>query len=260
MSIVFTGKGTPITRADFAGAVAALGIDEASLWTLVTVETRGFGFLPDRRPKILFERHIFHERTGGRFDRTAPDLSNPAAGGYSGGAGEYLRLQRAMALDETAALQSASWGLGQVMGFNAAAAGFDSPAAMVTAMVAGEGAQLRAVTHFIVSNPALAAAFRARQWAQVALFYNGRDYQKNHYDTLLQQHYTVFCNPAERPDLDLRTAQACLTYLGYRTSGVDGVLGPSTKASLLAFRAAHGLPPGGLDGDVMQALMTAACI
>src|SRR6185312_12521696 len=91
MPIVFAGKGTPISASDVQTAAAALGGDVASLWSLVAVETRGFGFLKDRRPQILFERHIFHRRTGGRFDAADPNISNAHAGGYSGGAAEYVR-------------------------------------------------------------------------------------------------------------------------------------------------------------------------
>src|SRR4051794_34091262 len=113
MSMNFMGKGTPITAQDFAGALAELNCDDASLWAVFTVETRGFGFLRDRRPQILFERHIFHKRTSGRFSAANPDISNPKPGGYHGGAAEYDRLAKAMALNQRAALESASWGLGQ---------------------------------------------------------------------------------------------------------------------------------------------------
>src|ERR1700723_3384600 len=110
MPITLTGKGTPIGDADFQAAVTALGGDTASLWSLVVVETNGFGFLSDRRPQILFERHIFHRLTGGKFDQAYPDISSATPGGYSGGAAEYLRLQRALTLAERSALSSASWG------------------------------------------------------------------------------------------------------------------------------------------------------
>jgi hypothetical protein len=58
-----------------------LGVDQATLWSLLTVETRGFGFLPDQRPEILFERHIFHKHTGGRFSAGHPNISSPAVKG-----------------------------------------------------------------------------------------------------------------------------------------------------------------------------------
>ena len=73
--------------------------------------------MPDRRPQILFERHIFHRLTDGKFDDG--QISDPAAGGYGArGAAQYDRLALALAKDADAALQSASWGIGQIMGMN----------------------------------------------------------------------------------------------------------------------------------------------
>jgi hypothetical protein len=254
MLTTFSGKGTPISKADVTTAVADLGGDEASLWTLVAVETRGFGFLSDRRPQILFERHIFHNRTGGRFTIAHPDISNPTPGGYAGGAAEYDRLQRAMELNEVAALESASWGLGQVMGFNAQKAGFSNAEAMVTAMVASEAAQMQAAVRFIMANGPMLAAYKAKVWAKMAFFYNGAGFANNHYDAHLQHYHEIYSDPANRPDIDLRTAQACLTYLGFSPQGVDGVLGSRTRVALLAYRKARGMAPGALDDQVLQRL------
>src|SRR5512147_1186377 len=120
----FTGAGTPLSEIGLNSAAEDVGAGLPALWAVMTVETRGCGFLPDRRPQILFERHVFHERTGGKYSSRAPGISNPAAGGYGpAGAHQYDRLESAMQLDRKAALESTSWGLGQVMGFNAATAG-----------------------------------------------------------------------------------------------------------------------------------------
>jgi hypothetical protein len=257
----FAGKGTPLLRADIDNAVTTLGGDEAQLWALVAVETKGFGFLPDRRPQILFERHVFARLTDGQYNQAHPDISNPVAGGYSGGAAEYDRLQRAMALDGHAALSSASWGLGQIMGFNAASAGFAEAEAMVTAMVADETAHLQALVSFIASNPPLLAAYQARDWAKIAFHYNGSNYQQNQYDVKLEQHYDQFRGPSNLPDIDLRGAQACLTYLGFSTNGVDGLNGPGTRAAVQAYRAARGLPAGSnIDPDLCGRLAADAQI
>jgi N-acetylmuramidase/Putative peptidoglycan binding domain len=250
MSIVFEAKGTPFTRDDIQNAAVSLGGDQAALWSLMAVETQGFGFLQDRRPCILFERHIFHLRTGGKYDREDPNLSNPSPGGYLGGAAEYDRLGRAMQLDERAALESASWGLGQMMGYNAATAGFTDVYAMVAAMIAGEAAQLRATANFITADPPLYAALRDRNWARVAFNYNGAGYARNHYDEKLEQNYQLFSTAAGLPDIDVRTAQACLFYLDYLPDGVDGQSGPRTRKAVLAFRLRNGLPPGDLDANV----------
>jgi hypothetical protein len=115
----------------------SLSVKAPEIWTVLAVETAGCGFLPDRRPQILFERHIFHGLTGGRFDDG--DISDPVAGGYGpGGAHQFERLQRALAKDRIAALKSASWGLGQIMGGNFAASGFPDVETMVAQMCDSE--------------------------------------------------------------------------------------------------------------------------
>ena len=256
----FAAKGTPIAQSDVATAVTALGGDEATFWSLVAVETHGFGYLSDRRPQILFERHVFHQRTGGKYSAAHPDISNPTPGGYIGKAAEYDRLRSAIQLDARAALESASWGIGQIMGYNAGLVGFANVEAMVTAMVASEAAQLQAFVNFIANQAALAKAFQTRNWTLLARLYNGPNYLKNHYDEQLQHNYTVFSVAANRPNMDIRTAQVCLTYLGYNAKGVDGTLGPGTRAALLAYRAKRGQPAGDLDAALLAMLVADAAI
>src|SRR5215471_4442242 len=64
----FRGVGQPIANAGFQSALDTIGVTAAELWAVIGVETSGSGFLADRRPTILFERHVFSQRTGGRFD------------------------------------------------------------------------------------------------------------------------------------------------------------------------------------------------
>src|SRR5436305_5353027 len=116
----FVGTAFPLSQGGVNETLTSSGLGIAELWAVLSVETSGCGFLDDRRPKILFERHVFSRETNGGFDASHPDLSNPTAGGYgAGGAAQYDRLQRAIVLDREAALLSTSWGLGQVMGYNA---------------------------------------------------------------------------------------------------------------------------------------------
>jgi hypothetical protein len=146
----FSGRGFPVTEQGVKDARKIVAIDVPKFWAVMSVESRGFGFLSDRRPKILFERHIFHKRTGGKFSTKHPDISNPNAGGYGpAGANQYVRLEKAIKLDRTAALESASWGVGQVMGFNASDAGFPDVQTMVDAMKDAEDAQMIAMFNFI---------------------------------------------------------------------------------------------------------------
>ena len=255
----FVGTAAPLTQAGFDAVSSRLGVDAPSLWSLVTVETRGFGFLADRRPKILFERHVFHRRTGGRFSAAHPDISNHTAGGYSRDtAGEYLRLERASALDHQAAIESTSWGLGQVMGFNAVSLGYPSAAEMIVAFMQGEDAQLEGSERFIAGNVSLAKAFRMRDWGRVARFYNGIGYAKNQYDKKLARCHNTYSTKGT-PSIELRAAQARLTYLGFDPGAVDGLIGRATRAALTAFQTANALPATGTpDVRTLDALRTAA--
>lgn len=252
--VTFTGPGTPLSQTAFDATIGTLGCDAPGLWALLAVETQGCGFLPDRRPKILFERHFFSRLTKGQYDASHPDISNPSPGGYgAAGAHQYDRLAAAIALDQDAALQSASWGLGQIMGANHAAAGYADAAAMVAAFVADEGAQLAAMAAFIVHN-ALAHAVAGKDWAAYARGYNGPNYAENAYDTRLAANNQRFVDHG-CPDIGLRAGQVYLVYRGYDTGGIDGVLGPATTAALNSFQASNGLPQTGqCDAATLAAL------
>ena len=235
MKDIFEGAGQPLDQAGFNNALNVVGGNPEALWSILRVETKGFGFFADRRPKILFERHIFRGRTGGRFDGQAPDLSNKVPGGYSSGTAEYTRLKRAMLLDRDAALASVSWGLGQVMGFNAVKIGYASADAMISAFAGDEAAQILGCARFINATPALRDAYLAHRWDRVAFFYNGSNYAINAYDSkLAAAHQDFLTNGC--PSIDLRATQAYLTYLGFDPRGIDGLPGAGTARALAAFR------------------------
>lgn len=253
----FSGNAAPLTRDGFDKVRSALAADAESLWALMTVETSGFGFLPDRRPKILFERHIFHKRTGGRFSTQFPDISSRIPGNYKGGEAEYQRIAMAMKLDPRAALDSTSWGLGQIMGFNAARLGYANAEDMVNKFRVDEDQQLEGALRFIQAYPALEKAFAAKNWSKVAFFYNGAAYARNEYDKKLDRYYTLY-KAKGTPSIDVRMAQALLTYLGYSPRGVDGLIGDGTQTALIAFQKAHGLPvTAALDDHTMDELQRA---
>lgn len=253
----FTGKGTPLSTDGFDAALGVLGAPHESLWAVLSVETSGCGYLADRRPKILFERHYFHRLTHGRFDRTNPDISAPTAGGYGeGGAHQYERLAAAIALDRDSALRSASWGIGQIMGANFDAAGFGSAEEMVAAFVTGEDAQLAGMARFM-AHEGMKPALSAGKWATLARMYNGKDYAKHRYDEKLGTYYTRF-KAHGCPDIIVRAVQAYLTYKGDDPGGIDGILGQQTTDALKAFQAANGLPADGKPTDETLAKL-AAC-
>ena len=237
-SLPFQGAGRPLSIAGLASIAQKLGVHAVEIWTVLTIETSGCGYMPDRRPEILYERHIFHRLTKGKYDDG--DISDPTAGGYGqSGAHQYDRLALAIAKNRTAALQSCSWGIGQIMGENYALAGFSDVEHMVAAISESEDHQLAAMANFLVGSR-LDIALRSRDWASFARGYNGPNYAIHRYDIRLNAEFQKY-SAGGLPDLNVRAAQLYLTYLHFHPGPVDGIAGKRTCSALADFQTQHGL-------------------
>lgn len=188
---------------DLVAAADRLGVPVAAVRALNEVESRGAGLLPDGRPVILFERHQFwrqlqeHGRNPALYAENCPNILSQKPGGYHGGAAEYTRLSSAQQIHSAAALESASWGAFQVMGYHWKALGYDSIDHFVTSMHRSEAEHLDAFVRFILATPALHAALKARKWAKVAELYNGPAYAKNLYDKKLALAFAKYADPVK---------------------------------------------------------------
>lgn len=242
MAIEFSGAARPLDDEGLHAALDLIKVDLPELWAVVSVETSGCGYLPSKRPQLLFERHVFSRETGGKYDAAHPDISNPVAGGYgAGGDAQYARLQEALALDRVAALRSASWGISQIMGYNALVAGFASVEEMVKGFCESENSQILAMARFLVHSK-LVRPLQKRDWKGFARGYNGPSYQKNSYDTRLAANYAKF-RAGALPDLTVRAAQLYLVFLGRHPGAVDGIIGRLTLSALNDFQRDSGLQP-----------------
>ena len=174
-----------LTEDDYKEAAELLNCEVAAIKAVAEVESGGEGFLPDGRPKILFERHQFRKFTNGEFDATHPGISNKKARGYGpAGAHQWDRFNEAAALNRTAAIKAASWGKFQVMGFNFAHSGFDTLEDFHAAMLKNEAEHLKACCRFITINK-LDRALRNHDWVTFARGYNGEGFRENKYDEKL---------------------------------------------------------------------------
>jgi len=237
-TLPFQGKATALSSDGLATVASDLNVHAAEIWTVLAVETSGCGYLPDGRPQILFERHIFHRLTNAQYDDG--DISDPSPGGYGPrGAPQYDRLARAVSKDRSAALQSTSWGIGQIMGMNYARAGFQDVEQMVAAMSDSENEQLTAIGNFL-NHTGLGAFLRAHDWTSFARGYNGPNYAINRYDIRLNSEYQKY-SAGGLPDLNVRAAQLYLTYLGFHPGSIDGVAGEHTLAALTQFETKNGM-------------------
>jgi hypothetical protein len=189
-----------LTRADYRDAATRLNCEIAAVRAVADVEAPGGGFLSDGRLRVLFEGHQFHARTNGKFAQQAPTLSYPTwtrkhyAKGMDAdarGAGELLRLQKAMELDRTEALCSASYGKFQIMGFNWRYCTYPDVHSFYRNMGVDEQAQLEAFCHLLKAQ-GMVVALRALDWDKFAKLYNGPRFQENDYHGKLARAYQKF--------------------------------------------------------------------
>lgn len=191
-----------ITFDQIKACAKSLGVPVASLQAVHKVESEGEGFNSDGSPVILFEPHIFYKQLTkkglitirDKVMRERPDLCYPKwkRGAYGAeGAYQHQRLTAASQYHRESALESASWGLGQVMGFNWKDLGYPSLQAFINAQYKDEGAQLDTMCRFIRHN-GLINELKTQNWTAFAYRYNGEGYKANNYDGRLAAAFKQF--------------------------------------------------------------------
>lgn len=190
-----------------------IGIDPAYAVAVLCVESGGQGYGADGRVIIRFENHIFRRYLGaGRaaeFNRhfqvgneAQPWLGHafrastgePWTAFHGSQALEWRAYEVARALDADAATRSISMGLPQVMGFNHALVGYDTPRALLAFMGVDVRFQLLALFDFIAGAPGTGlglAALRQGDFDRFATLYNGPG-QARYYGDLIQAHVAAF--------------------------------------------------------------------
>ena len=187
-------------------AANEIGCEVAALKAVVKVESGKNGFLPDGRPKILFEGHVFWKQltkaglNPSDYSKGNEDILYPSydRSKYKGKEAEYDRLERAKKIGgdnktiEECALKSASWGMFQVMGFNYQSTGCDSVYDMIEKMYKSADAQFELGVAFIKKHQAQVEGLRNKNWRQFARSYNGGGYEKGGYHIKMENAYNSF--------------------------------------------------------------------
>lgn len=275
----YKGAGVRLQPGELKELSEEFGLTEAHTKTVIQVETAGKGFNSAGWVEFLFEPHIFYRNCPK--DKLATAIQQGLAYPTWRGPGTYpksvqLRIQqfqKAAALDETAAIKSASWGLGQIMGSECLEAGYPTPQDMLAAFAESEANQVKGMLSLIhhrkidkdlLAFPDMTAC---RHFAKI---YNGAAYERNNYHVKL--HDAFIRNrgaAAERPTLDpladgtlsfgekddrvdgpIRKMQNRFKELGYSLK-IDGDFGGGTRTTVLAWKANEGM-------DTSSANMSAA--
>lgn len=188
-----------LSEQDLIDLAAQLGIPTAAVKSVYEVESSGRGFLTDGRPKILFEGHVFWKQLKSKnvepknFVTGNEDILYPkwTKEFYKGGPAEYDRLERAKKINEDAALESASWGIFQIMGYHYPKVGYSTVKDFVDAHYQSERNHLMAFGKFIESE-GIVKYLKNGDWARFAFRYNGAGYEANKYDTKLAAAYKKY--------------------------------------------------------------------
>lgn len=177
---------------DFKKAARELACETAAVRAVADVESGGrTGFDTHKRPKILFEVHIFQKNTGGKFDHSHPELSAPYSSPrrvQSYNKDQWKVLHAAFALAPQAACKSASWGMFQVLGENYQMVGWKTVRQFVTDMFVSEAQHMRAFLGYCRAAN-LVRHLRTHSWASFAAGYNGPGYAANAYDIKMANAY-----------------------------------------------------------------------
>ena len=186
----FVERATKLADIDPPRVGCTISVGEDEIHAVIDVEAAGSGFDRLNRPEMNFEPYRAHANllSNKRLRAVSLGLADPAwKRDYS--AESYPCLFQAIAINKTAALKSASSGLGHIIGENFVAADYDSSQHMVLAFTESEeGEHLGAMIRFIVENQ-LANELLAHNLAAFANGYSGPKYAENGYHIKLAAAY-----------------------------------------------------------------------
>lgn len=270
----FAGTGKRLEQGEIGSAAKLIGVDTSVLLAFLEVESAGRGFDLKNRPKMLFEPHVFWRQLGNIPARQEAIKEGIAYKKWIPGKypkDSYPRLQKAVALQKTAGLKSASYGLGQILGPNFAAAGHKTVVEFVETAMQGEFEQLTQMV-VLMKSWGMVGMLTARDfsksdsWRPASRKWNGVGYAKHGHHVKLANAYKKHERAGDPLNVVIYSAGAVLKIgskgeavrnlqidlrdIGYDfISGVDGRFGPETESIVKKFQADHGLTADGFAGS-----------
>lgn len=281
-------------------AAAKHKIPLANLLAVIEVESDGVSYATVnhkslgkqlREPLIRWEGHYFDKRLGANSRAIArkQGLADPKAGGIKNPSSQEDRWNKlfwpAYDINEQAAIESASYGVGQVMGAHWDKLGYSSAQHLLDSVRSSLGAQVYLMVAYIVVFGLLDELQRG-DFQGFARGYNGPNFRKYKYDTKMKAAAKKYAQYdaneddtaavstfAGVPVLDAKKAAKAASMLRMGTEGakvrelqsllrragyaidIDGDFGVATKRAVEGFQKAHDLDIDGIVGpQTWQAL------
>ena len=186
IDLVFSNKKAPaVTSRSISQIALRLGCTTKQLRAVAFVESGGSAYDDDGRPKMLFERHLFHRLTNGA--RSVSAWSDPEAGGY--GESSWDKLGRAASTDPEDAFAACSWGKFQILGLHWKLLGYANPIELAYSNVRSEAGHYELLARFIektgLKQKLKMISADPETCRPFAAAYNGPGYRKFRYDEKL---------------------------------------------------------------------------
>ena len=253
-----------------------LGVEWQALAAVAEVESNGRPLWDGLCP-IRIEGHYFYRQLSGAKRRAAvkQGLASPRAGAVRNPArmaDRYAMLKKMSAIDENAAIESCSWGLGQVMGIHWKDLGYSSAKALAKEAQSSISGQVRLMGRFIEENN-LVDELQTKNWARFARLYNGPNYRRYQYDTKMARAYERFLHGSvrevktvirsddilERGDKGeaVSALQERLAEFGYYAGFIDGIFGGATELAVMDFQGDAGVVIDGRAGPITMSKLRA---
>lgn len=195
------GEPGELTDDDYQEVADMMGVEVAAIKAVVDIETgrKNIGFYDTGKPIINFDLTMYEpaaRRQGVDLKaarRDAPVIfRSPDVRRYgSRQLAQQARLDAAIEIDETSALEGTFWGMFQIGGFNWKLCGFESVQDFVTAMRRSERSQLEIFAAFCKAR-GLDKYIRDKNWSAFALRYNGPGYAAKGYHTKMASAYSKY--------------------------------------------------------------------
>lgn len=249
-------------------------IEYPALLAIIEVESNGIKYAlvnGVNEPIIRYEGHYFDRLCDPSVREKArlAKVSSPKVGEIknpSKQSDRWALVEKAAKFDRTAAYESCSYGVGQVMGSNWKNLKYRSVTSLVNKARIGLAEQVELMLQFIIFNK-LDDELRNLDWSGFARGYNGSGYKKNNYHIKMEKAYKAnggIGNTAKAVKGNLRLGsigagvrevQSLLVLAGYSLK-VDGDFGTATKDAVKDFQSKNNLTVDGIVGKKTQAALS----